>query len=314
MTSAAQISTQVSPEKPFSYKAFGLRIASDLELPELERFSSDVFDLRVEWLESLTADSVADISPMPTADGRIVLSFARVAAFSIEPHERRVTVQPAEGAESVARLPLLGPVMAIWLHLDRRLVLHGSGVACGSGVVAFVGDKGAGKSTTAAASVLAGWPLVSDDLLVCGPTLTGWKAEATYAQLKLNPDAAEAIKLEQGDFLPSPHAHFYKRQVRLPVYKAEAIPFRALCVLERSDIFALNRRSSELGLAAVLRFAYVLRYAHLFVAGTDAVEHFSRCVAFAQAVPIFTLKVPSTLDQLSLAVSQLDTGLAQAGH
>ena len=313
MRLAAQTHNPILPDKPFSYRAFGLRIVSDLELPELERIPHGETDLRVNWLKSVTVDSLADISPMRTADGRVTLSFARVAAFLIDADGRQVTVQPAEGSEGVARLPLLGPVMAICLHLDRRLVLHGSGVACGSGIVAFVGDKGAGKSTTAAASVLAGWPLVSDDLLVCGPSSDGWKAEATYAQLKLNFDAAEAIRLDQGDLLPSPHANFPKRQLRLPFHQAEATPFRALCVLERSEIFALERLSSELSFAAVLRFAYVLRYADLFLTGLDGVEHFGRCAAFAQAVPIYTLRVPPTLDQLRLAVSQLDTGLAEAG-
>ena len=203
--------------------------------------------------------------------------------------------------------------MAIFLHLSRRLVLHGSGVACGSGLVAFVGDKGAGKSTTAAAAVSRGWPLVSDDLLVCAPTQSGWTAEATYAQLKLNPDAAGSIKLDGADLLPSPHANFPKQQIRLPFHPVDSIPFRAVCVLERSDSFALERRSAEIGLAAVLRFAYVLRYAQLFLTGTDAVEHFGRCVAFAQTVPIFTLKLPSTLARMNWALSQLDTGLTEAG-
>ena len=313
MMSAVHPSTPVSPNTSFSYRAFGLRITSEHELPELERSEFGETTLSVTWLASVAADSVVDAPPTRAGDRCIGLSFARVAAFSIYPDEKQITVKPAAGSESVARLPLLGPVMAIFLHLNGRLVLHGSGVACGPGMVAFVGDKGAGKSTTAAAAVSTGWPLVSDDLLACGSSPTGWTAEATYAHLKLNTDAAGSIKLDRAHFLPPPHANFPKQQIRLPVHHVGLIPFRAMCVLERSHDFALERRSTELGLAAVLRFAYVLRYAQLFLTGKEAIEHFSRCVAFAQAVPIYTLKLPVTLGQLTSAVSRLDAGLTAVG-
>ena len=56
--------------------------------------------------------------------------------------------------------------LGLIMHQRHMMTLHASAVEVGGGVVAFVGYKGAGKSTTAASLFAQGHPLVTDDLLV----------------------------------------------------------------------------------------------------------------------------------------------------
>ena len=59
---------------------------------------------------------------------------------------------------------LLGPVMGYVLRRRTRLTLHASVVAIGDVAVAFCGPAGAGKSTTAAAMALRGYPVLCEDV------------------------------------------------------------------------------------------------------------------------------------------------------
>jgi hypothetical protein len=67
------------------------------------------------------------------------------------------------------RAHLMGRVLATSLFLDGGLPLHGSAVAFGSGVVAFLAPKGYGKSSTALALTAVGARLVTDDTLPVDP-------------------------------------------------------------------------------------------------------------------------------------------------
>jgi serine kinase of HPr protein (carbohydrate metabolism regulator) len=55
------------------------------------------------------------------------------------------------------------------LHLQGLLCLHGSGVGIDGSAVAFLANKGAGKSTLATALCAAGATLVTDDMLPVDP-------------------------------------------------------------------------------------------------------------------------------------------------
>ena len=74
---------------------------------------------------------------------------------------------PAETEDDLAALDILcQSMLAVAFAGPRRVVVHGAAVGRGSDVMLVVGPSGAGKSTTAAAALLTGWELLSDDLVV----------------------------------------------------------------------------------------------------------------------------------------------------
>ena len=64
-----------------------------------------------------------------------------------------------------AAVYLLGPVLGFVMRLRGIVPLHASAVMIGTGATVFVGDAGAGKSTTAGAFAALGYGVLSDDLL-----------------------------------------------------------------------------------------------------------------------------------------------------
>src|SRR5262249_5114775 len=133
--------------------------------------------------------------------------YPRIGAFIITADDEiAVEVAPGASANLVA-LPLLGPVMGVLLHLRGRFVLHGSAVEFGSAGYGFVGDKGAGKSTLAAALVGSGAALLSDDLLAFDDKGSILPA---FPQLKLSSEALAMSGRVDARVMPSPAEGFPK--------------------------------------------------------------------------------------------------------
>jgi hypothetical protein len=97
---------------------------------------------------------------------RLVLRFHGLLELDADPGLRRAVLHPHPGTDPGAASVLLpGTVIATRLMLDGRLVLHSSALDVDGAAVAFAGPPGAGKSTLAALGMLAGYRMVSDDVL-----------------------------------------------------------------------------------------------------------------------------------------------------
>src|SRR5690348_8122758 len=152
----------------YRYTAYGMTVRSDCPLPELQeaepRSDSDVAFARRRI--DLSRACGRDHSTLLWATrGDVCLRYAQTATFRIR-NGSEIQVEPFDGADDRAvRLLLLGPALAVLLHQRGLLVLHASAVSFGKSVAAFVGEKGEGKSTLAAALHARGHPLVADDLV-----------------------------------------------------------------------------------------------------------------------------------------------------
>jgi hypothetical protein len=81
---------------------------------------------------------------------------------------REIIVEPAPGVdERVLRSVLLGVALGVLLHQRGLLTLHASAVVINGGAVAFIGRKGEGKSTMAAAFYARDSGVLADDIVAC---------------------------------------------------------------------------------------------------------------------------------------------------
>jgi hypothetical protein len=175
-------------------------------------------------------------------------------------------------------------------------VLHASAVGLPSGAVAFVGEKGAGKSTAAGAFLARGYPLLTDDVLPVAGTEGGGDVLALPgpAALKLWPESARALGYAPRR-LPRLHPAGTKRVLGAAPAETEGRPLRALYVLDVGEALAVEPVRGHLALVELLRHAYVPR----FVPDLGATPaHFARCARVARAVPIFRLRRPPGLEKL----------------
>jgi hypothetical protein len=160
-----------------SYRIFGLDLASDIPLPELDSVAPaappDVVIRIGEVPRPLGGEEPAGLSVV--GDGAI-LNIASVGRFWIR-GGREIVVAPAAGAsDRNLRLYLLGSAFAAILHQRGLLPLHANAVEIDGRAVAFMGHSGAGKSTIAAWFHDRGFRILADD--VCVVDLSGDKVLA----------------------------------------------------------------------------------------------------------------------------------------
>jgi len=98
---------------------------------------------------------------------------------------------------------ILGPILGCVLRLRNRICLHASVLEYNGKVIAMVGDKGAGKSTTAAALLQAGARLVSDDIAVLHNNDTNTHmVYPGYPGIRLLPEVLPQFGLNQHNYRP----------------------------------------------------------------------------------------------------------------
>jgi hypothetical protein len=165
-----------------SYFAYGLRIASDMPLPELPWLRPDGRAADVQL--RLTSRVLPRVEPpdwtmrLERPDGKPWLHATRredgyflrhvgVADFLVSGDGRTITCCSTTPGVSDTELRhvALDQVMALVLKLRGTEPVHAAAVMTPPGVSAFVGPGGAGKSTMAAAFQRRGFTVISDDCL-----------------------------------------------------------------------------------------------------------------------------------------------------
>jgi len=151
------------------YSIFGLTLQSEIELRELLRTPMQpntanvtirLGDLNEAW--KVHGDLTGHYG---FNDREFYLNVPNAAIFCVR-EGKEIIVSPQPGAnEKLIRLYLLGTCMGALLMQRGTLPLHGSAIAIDGKAYAFVGESGAGKSTTAAAFLERGYPLLSDDVI-----------------------------------------------------------------------------------------------------------------------------------------------------
>lgn len=289
----------------YRYRAFGLRIASEWPLTELSLDDSmDGFaaDLTIRLAEICNPFPHADQSPefdYESLSGTTMI-WPFVGAFRIC-NPGLLEIQPAPGSNpDYVAFPLLGPVMGWVLHQRGNIVLHGSALTWRNKAIGFLGDKMAGKSTTAAKFLADNGALLTDDLLVfeCSGSEQP-KVLPAFAQLKLSDDAAAAIALSDSEALPLIMTGFPKRQHRLEHLGIAPARFDALFVLERtSGDCGVDWLTQAQALTSLIRFSYNVRFANAPIDLQHRKRHFEQCASMARTIPVGVLRVPDRLERL----------------
>lgn len=218
----------------FTYHAYGLNIASDLECQELLAGDGAAPDVRVRsgpvpaGLASPPAQGVA----YQAAPDQFLLDIEHVARFFIHNSNEIVIERAPEAADGDIRSFLLGSVIGVLLHQRGMLPLHASAIATARGAVAFAGEVGCGKSTLAAALHRRGYRVLADD--VCAVSLNGAGqpiVTPAYPQLNLCAEERALVQVIQRRLAP-------EQQHRLDALR-EKNATGLLTGAERAELLAL---------------------------------------------------------------------------
>ena len=299
-----------------AYRAYGLTIFADVEIPELpplrdlrsrgrEHVNLHLIGVRREIEEPaqwLNTSADADGTPWLSSakiDGGYLLRFHGLADFTLDPAGHDVTcVQAADGVSEVTLRHLaIDHVMPRVLNLLGIEALHATAVATANGACAFIGDAGTGKSTLAASFHLSGMHAFCDDCLVVRDAGGSIMATPAYPGVRLWEDSLKALMAGGGEGLPVAE---YTSKLRIlsrdATFQADSLPIARIYFLRRSvddtvaaAIPAVTRISAAEAFPLLVGASFPLDL-------TDPAmltRHFRLIVRIAATVPLRRLVIPN---------------------
>lgn len=288
----------------FTYEVYGLVIASEFELKELNPCPNPIkVDLTVKFAD-LGLLTEKKEQKFIFSDDRQVFILPPVGAFILDGTDT-VLVEPNPiVSHELLALPLLGPVLAIFLHTRGRFLLHGSAVVNQGKAFGFVGDKGAGKSTLAAMLLKnQGVQLLTDDLLVLSDDL---KVLRGYAQLKLSDEALAQSGQQLGSVRPPPIDKFPKNQLLLTMELPDMIvPIGGVFELVRGSNLAVETLSLADAMRVLLRFSYIARFHERELNEVEKAKLLSATARIATAGLVKRIIVPERISELDQVIESL---------
>lgn len=281
--------------------AYGLVIRSEIDLG-LPAISSTIFDVSISFGE------VAEQKHNRTFDGvwydyqnedQLVLGW-QTAGFYMMRHGSEMVIAPHYTTNhDNLRQPILGTGMAMLLHQRGNTVLHGSSVGINGKAWIFLGNKGDGKSTLAAALTRRGCPLLSDDICSLMPSAeSGLMMQPSFPRLKLNPDSLIHLGETPGMYSKI-HPLAEKRVCGADEeFSATPLPVGGVCVLATGAKSELKRLRAMDAVEELLTHMMVNRFPDHQPALVMATV-FKQVTAIGSGVPVYRLTRPRDFNVLS---------------
>jgi hypothetical protein len=246
--------------------------------------------------------------------GEIILRWPDIGAFRICAGKSIEAWSYAGVEERVLRLFTTGSVFAALLHQRGLAVLHGSVVNIGGQAVAFLGPKGAGKSSMAMALHHMGCPLLSDDLLAVQLDAEPL-ALPGFSQTKLWPDSLANLGY-QPDYYARLRPELEKRGVKVDTLaNSKALPLRHIFILQESDEIAIVPLNEREALFALLPHWYMARFGTSLVSSMQALStQFAHCVVLARTAKVSRLMRPHAFAELPRVAQMVQDYVAVSGR
>jgi len=288
----------------YTYSAYDLQIRSVFELPELPLVKTAVTDTDIE-VRREPVKSVPD-----TVDGtggrRIVatpeavrLTYDSIGSFLVKDGDEIVCDpidEEAENREFFRRL-IQNELLGLLLYQRDHLVLHASAVSVNGDAAMFIGPRGVGKSTTAAAFDSEGYAVLEDDVVAIRfddgvPTVV-----PGVPQLRLKSDAAAALGLEETT-TPSEESWYEKRMLRIEEVPDPA-PLGGCYLLRDGEKCTLKPVVGSKQMLSLIGQTH----ARGLLSDTDRSPlHFDQCSQLTDTVPVQRLNRPRDHSRLSVIV------------
>lgn len=212
------------------YRAFGLNIESEVEMPEMSESSFEEGDVeisygRIEMPKEVSKNNMYGNTIYMKREGGITSYLEGFGGIKVEGKEK-IKVSPEKSAEEIGfRFFVFGTGMALLLHMRGVVALHGSAICIKNKIIGFIGSSGSGKSTTAALLNSEGYPLFTDDVLAVDIENERVVAYKGSPYIKLNPDSAERVTGKSasrlGKVYPSSPKRVYDAKNEKKVDKSE---------------------------------------------------------------------------------------------
>ena len=265
--------------QPFrNHRIYGIVVRSEIPLglpeadPDLE--PDVVFRwANAEWFSRFVALHDPGIAAAPASwyrhfpcgDGSHYVQWHDLFQFVVEPEGRVLTCYRFENAHPESfETYILGQALSFALVKQGYEPLHATAVVIEGKAVAFLGDSGYGKSTLAASFVAAGYPLLTDDMLVIRDIDGVCHGFPGPSRIKLLPEPAHRFLPRHAAITPV-NPEFEKLIIRLANGESctQPVPLHALYLLnssvDREPAVSIEPLTGSRPLLELLRSAFNVR-------------------------------------------------------
>ncbi|TNF64922.1 MAG: hypothetical protein EP307_01290 [Rhodobacteraceae bacterium] len=246
-------------------------------------------------------------------DGRILIRFAELADFVVDPDGAQAVCTPAPGCDEGTLDHLFdNQVLPLMLSAQGEMVFHGSAVATEAGAIAFLGQTGRGKSTLAASFATAGMGFLCDDRMVLRRRGADLMVMPAAPSVRLWEDSANRLFATPQDLAP-PVSYTDKRRIRAGrdfPHCNQARPLTAAFFL--GDGHVKRVRTERLG--GILTATSWMANIFLLDTGDKAAirAKFYQVTAILTRIPAMKLEFPRDHDRLAETRAAILTAAAQA--
>ena len=233
------------------------------------------------------------------------LTYSGIGSFATRSNRVTIAADPTADEDQVRNI-IVGPVLAILMHLRGFLVMHASCVAFGDLAVAFLGDSQMGKSTIATACYLAGARYVADDATAFDVADT--TVVPAYPRAKLWPESAQAVGLDPADW-PEVFRGMGKRSVRVAErFDEKPIELARVYVLASGPVPRLTRIEPADAFVEVVRHSYAKDLLDMTHA---RVSHFRQVTSLCERVSVRRLTTGEPLARVQDLPNLVQADLAK---
>ncbi len=296
----------------YLYHVFGFPVVSDFELPELAvPKAMDVHTPPSDQVVRITRGSVPNslegghkVEDFLEFNRTECMYFVKDVGKYLISEGRKIVIQPDTDASLIdIRYYLFGTIFGALLHQRKLLPLHVSAVETPNGILAFTGQSGAGKSTTAYEILKeTGWRLLSDDVAVIDPTESKTLLHCGIFRQKLWKDTVERAGL-QPDTLTRDTTRAEKFHVFSPeFFVAEPRHLHKLVILDVADEPKLDLLGPSEAFAQVMNTIYRPDLARLF---GDLPATMQNAADIASEIETFRFSRPWGVDEMSGSIHYL---------
>lgn len=226
------------------YWAYGLKIISEIELPEMlphEFFEQPDLTIRLGAVpEDLSAPGSIREGDISINANEFLLRIPIARYLAINGNEITVDVFPGADDKSI-RLFLLSNAMPAIIHQRGKICLHSGAIVINNELILICGDSGAGKSTTISALMQKGYQIFSDDVCVLNKAVGDQNKSITaypsYRVVKLWEDSLEKLnKIEEKNYENKLRPQVDKYVVKFEQQLFDTpLPIKKMFVLKKSD-------------------------------------------------------------------------------
>ncbi|AWV97404.1 serine kinase [Arcticibacterium luteifluviistationis] len=290
-----------------NYLAFGLHIKSDLDFSDMLQTSSHENDVNIE--KSIIPEEDFEFTnvfrkgvqaSIAFKDNAVILNWDGIVRCQISAGKELLYQQLGDD-EQTLKLFLLSEAIGILLLQRNIFLLHGSAVLLNNKAHVFVGEPGAGKSTTAAAFWKNNQTILTDDLVAIDIHGDTPKVIPAFPQFKIWENTVSGLSIDDALLRPS----FEGIKKYLVTQDFDSFPTEP-CELKSINILTLDGNQEELNMLNVpIELLRHFPLPHQILRGLVHATHFKSAVNLSLKVKIVRLNRPEGFEALSNFVQNM---------